>query len=49
LLARTKVSDKTIRRDLDVLRQSGFPLIEVSGRRGLKTWRLVPAGNGTNE
>lgn len=41
LVARTSVADKTIRRDLQTLKQTGFPLTEHRGRRGLKTWRLV--------
>jgi proteasome accessory factor B len=36
----TGVSEKTIRRDLDLLKQAGFPLVEVVGERGRKHWQL---------
>ena len=35
------VVQKTIRRDLDLFRSVGFPLEEVVGERGKKTWRMV--------
>jgi predicted DNA-binding transcriptional regulator YafY len=35
------VSDKTIRRDLDLFRSVGFPLVESAGARGRKTWRIT--------
>lgn len=35
------VSEKTIRRDLGLFRDLGFPLEEVVGEFGRKTWRIV--------
>src|SRR5260370_37738033 len=37
------VGDKTIRRDLIVLRKAGFPLEETVGARGRKVWRRAAA------
>ena len=34
------VSEKTIRRDLDVFREVGFPLEETVGDFGGKSWRI---------
>ncbi|MGQ9504581.1 MAG: helix-turn-helix transcriptional regulator [Thermogutta sp.] len=34
------VSEKTIRRDLDLFMQAGFPLEETIGERGKKRWKL---------
>ena len=34
------VSEKTIRRDLNLLRKVGFPLSESVGEKGLKRWKL---------
>lgn len=39
----TGVSEKTIRRDLELFLQVGFPLEELTCERGRKTWRLDPA------
>ncbi|MGA2033861.1 MAG: WYL domain-containing protein [Thermoguttaceae bacterium] len=36
------VGEKTIRRDLDTFRAAGFPLKEVKGEFGRKTWHIVP-------
>ncbi|MBN1588969.1 MAG: transcriptional regulator [Pirellulales bacterium] len=38
-------SQKTIRRDLDMLSNAGFPLIEQKGAHGRKTWRLGPSAD----
>ena len=35
-----KVSEKTIRRDLETFQKVGFPLKEVIGDFGRKTWRM---------
>ncbi len=35
-----EVSDKTIRRDIDLFRSVGFPIDEESGDFGRKTWRM---------
>lgn len=43
MAAETGVSEKTIRRDLELFVQVGFPLEELSTERGRKTWRLDPA------
>lgn len=34
------VTERTIRRDLIVFRDVGFPLVEEIGEFGLKTWRI---------
>jgi proteasome accessory factor B len=40
-----EVHEKTIRRDLALFRQAGFPLEEQNGHHGRKSWRLLtPAG-----
>lgn len=36
-----QVSEKTVRRDLSLLRKVGFPLNEIVGRKGLKRWKLA--------
>jgi predicted DNA-binding transcriptional regulator YafY len=36
------VDQKTVRRDLLVLRQAGFPLAETLGDHGRKHWTLAP-------
>ncbi len=41
LVDRSGVSEKTIRRDLSVLKRAGFPLSESVGRHGCKTFRLA--------
>jgi len=41
LSAELEVSERTIRRDLSVLQQSGFQVVEVVGARGLKRWRVA--------
>jgi predicted DNA-binding transcriptional regulator YafY len=38
---RMGVNQKTIRRDLELFRDLGFPLEEVVGGRGKKTWRMA--------
>jgi predicted DNA-binding transcriptional regulator YafY len=38
------VAEKTIRRDLELFRRLGFPLVETNGERGRKTWRLTDGG-----
>jgi predicted DNA-binding transcriptional regulator YafY len=38
----TGVGEKTIRRDLNVFREIGFPIEEAVGPHGRKTWRLKP-------
>lgn len=38
-----QVSDKTIRRDLDLFRRVGFPIEDESGDHGKKTWKLSTA------
>lgn len=40
LVAETGVVDKTIRRDLQFLARTGFPLIEIVGEYGRKSWKL---------
>ncbi len=40
-----KVSEKTIRRDLETFRRAGFPLEETVGEYGKKKWRVDPAKN----
>lgn len=35
-----RVVDRTIRRDLDLMRSVGLPLIETVGLYGRKSWRL---------
>jgi len=37
-----EVSEKTVRRDLEVFHDAGFPLQETVGEFGRKTWRLEP-------
>lgn len=44
MVAELGVSDKTVRRDLDLFRRVGFPLEESVGEFGRKTWRIVAAG-----
>jgi proteasome accessory factor B len=34
------VNEKTIRRDLNIFRDAGFPLVEKTGEYGKKTWKL---------
>lgn len=41
LVERSGVCDKTIRRDLDLLKEVGFPLVEVVAERGRKHWQLA--------
>ncbi|MFH1918303.1 MAG: WYL domain-containing protein [Planctomycetota bacterium] len=36
------VTEKTIRRDLEVFREVGFPIEETVGERGRKTWQMKP-------
>src|SRR5579872_2569110 len=38
------VTDKTIRRDLALLRSAGFPIEETVGPRGRKLWKVAGAG-----
>jgi predicted DNA-binding transcriptional regulator YafY len=38
------VAEKTIRRDLQLLRRLGFPFVETNGERGRKTWQLANDG-----
>jgi proteasome accessory factor B len=45
LAAELEVSQKTIRRDLDLFRSLGFPLEETVGLYNRKTWRMRPAAN----
>lgn len=45
LVERSGVCDKTIRRDLELFKEVGFPLTEVVGERGRKHWQLA-AGAG---
>jgi len=40
-----QVSEKTIRRDLEFLQQISYPIDEVTGDRGRKTWRYNGNGN----
>jgi len=45
LAAEMNVIDKTIRRDLQFLASLGFPIVEIVGEYGRKTWRLdFPSG-----
>jgi predicted DNA-binding transcriptional regulator YafY len=37
------VGEKTVRRDLDLFRRLGFPLEEVVGERGCKSWKVTGA------
>lgn len=37
-----RVSEKTIRRDLETFQTAGFPLEEITCERGLKKWRIDP-------
>ena len=39
------VTEKTIRRDLRVFQQVGFPVEQTVGERGRKSWRMKPALN----
>ena len=39
------VTGRTLRRDLVVLQEAGFPLLEDRGPRGLKYWRMQSLGN----
>lgn len=41
LVERSGVCDKTVRRDLELLKEVGFPLVEVVGERGRKHWQLA--------
>ena len=41
LVERSGVCDKTVRRDLELLKEVGFPLVEVVGQRGRKHWQLA--------
>jgi proteasome accessory factor B len=45
LVAETGMSDKTIRRDLIVLRNVGFPLVEEVSDHGRKHWRIEKAAD----
>jgi predicted DNA-binding transcriptional regulator YafY len=45
LAAELEVSQKTIRRDLDLFRSVGFPLEETVGAYNRKAWRLRPTAN----
>jgi len=36
------VTEKTIRRDLRVFQEVGFPIEETTGDHGRKTWRMKP-------
>ncbi len=42
LIGDLRVSDKTMRRDLECLQKVGFPLREVRGPHGRKSWRIEP-------
>lgn len=48
LAERTQSGMRTIRRDLDLLKEVGFPLTEVVGLRGRKHWQLQAEG-GVNQ
>lgn len=48
LAAETRVTEKTIRRDLQTFSEIGFPLEETTGDHGRKTWRMK-AGHGQPE
>ena len=39
------VTERTIRRDLEVFKEVGFPLEETVGQRGRKTWRVKTTPN----
>ena len=39
------VSEKTIRRYLQTFQEAGFPLIEIEGEFGRKTWRMTTDNN----
>jgi len=41
----TGVSEKTIRRDLEMFQQAGFPLIETVTDHGRKKWRIESTGH----
>lgn len=39
------IGEKTIRRDLDMFRAAGFPLVCEEGAHGRRTWRLAPTAD----
>ncbi len=45
MAAETGVNTRTIRRDLNVFSQAGFPLSQTTGDRGLRRWRIEPGAN----
>lgn len=47
LAEKLRVSDRTVHRDLAVLRTAGLPIYEVVGKHGAKTWRLETELFGT--
>lgn len=48
LAAEAEVNEKTVRRDLALFRRLGFPLEELIGDHGLKSWRLKPDHSAVN-
>ncbi len=44
LAAEAGVTERTVRRDLDMFRSIGFPLVESTGEFGRKAWRLESDG-----
>jgi len=45
LVQELRVSEKTVRRDLETFQKVGFPLQEQVGEHGRKTWRLQPSAS----
>lgn len=42
LAEEVEVGQRTVRRDLEIFRAAGFPLEEIVGQFGRKSWRIAP-------